>query len=119
MTAGWPRSVRRAHWSRMSAMSGETTTVRSSPGERRQLVAEALAAARRHDDERVAPVERGLHGVALAGAKRVEAEQAEQRLRRDLVEAARALASGAGRGRRRRGRREQRRRDRAGIVRAL
>ena len=69
ITAGWPRSVSRAHWSRISAISGETTTVRSVAGERGQLVAEALAAAGRHDDERVAPVERGLDGLALAGAE--------------------------------------------------
>ena len=44
--------------------------------ERGELVAEALAAAGGHDDERVAAVERGLHRLALAGRK-VEAEQGE------------------------------------------
>ena len=50
------------------------------PGERGELVAEALAAAGRHDHERVAPVERGLHRLALAGAEGGETEEREQRL---------------------------------------
>ena len=80
ITAGWPRSVSRAHWSRISAISGDTTTVRSVARERGQLVAEALAAAGGHDDERVAAVERGLDRLALAGPEGREAEQGEQRL---------------------------------------
>jgi hypothetical protein len=49
-------------------------------GERGELVAEALATAGGHDDERVAPVERRLDGLALAGAERAEAQEAQQRL---------------------------------------
>ena len=41
----------------ISAISGLTTIVRSSRGQPRQLVAEALAAAGRHHDQRVAPLE--------------------------------------------------------------
>ena len=46
--------------------------------EPRQLVAERLARARRHDDERVSPVERRLDGLLLPGAKRLVPEQALQ-----------------------------------------
>ena len=53
-------------------------------GERGQLVAEALAAAGRHHDERVAAVERGLDRVALARAEGGEAEQREQLLGRGV-----------------------------------
>ena len=113
MTAGWPRSVRRAHWSRMSAISGETTTVRSSPASAGQLVAEALAAARRHDDERVAAIQGGLHGVALAGAERRQPEQPEQRLGGDVGQ--RLARRGGARGRR--GGLEQRRRGGSGLAR--
>ncbi len=67
-------------------MSGETTTVRSPAGERGELVAEALAAAGRHDDERVLAVEGRLHGLALAGAEGAQAEQAEELLGRDVGE---------------------------------
>ncbi len=49
-----------------------------------QLVAEALAAARRHDDERVAPVERRLHRLALPGPERTQPEQAQELLGRDV-----------------------------------
>jgi hypothetical protein len=47
-------------------------------GEGGQLVAEALAAARRHDHQRVARVERGLHRLALPRAEARQPEQAEQ-----------------------------------------
>ena len=51
-------------------------------GERGELVAEALAAAGRHDDERVAAVQCRLDRLALAGPEGREAEQGEQRLGR-------------------------------------
>jgi len=52
--------------------------------ERRQLIAEALATARRHHDERVATVERRLHRVALGRPELAEPELGEQVLRREL-----------------------------------
>ena len=51
-------------------------------GERGQLVAERLAPAGGHHDERVAPVERGRHGLALPGPEGVEPETAQQCLGR-------------------------------------
>ena len=53
---------------------------RANRRQRRQLVAQRLAAAGRHHDEAVAPVERRLHRLALAGAERVQPEALEQRL---------------------------------------
>ena len=44
-----------------------------------ELVTEALAAAGRHDHQRVAAVERRLHGLLLTGPEGGEAEQREQR----------------------------------------
>ncbi len=64
-------------------------------GECRELVAEALAAAGGHDDERVAAVEGGLDGFALAGAEGGEAEQGEEGLGGRLVSG----SSGRGAGR--------------------
>ena len=52
--------------------------VRSSARERRQLVAERLAGARGHDDERVAALQRGGHRLALPGAERLVAEDVVQ-----------------------------------------
>ena len=49
--------------------------VRGEPGE---LVAEALAAAGGHDDQRVAAGERGLDGLALPGPEAVVAEVGEE-----------------------------------------
>ena len=49
--------------------------VEREPG---QLVAERLARARRHHDERIAPGERRLDGLLLPGAKRLVPEQALQ-----------------------------------------
>ena len=46
-------------------------------GERRQLVAEALAAAGRHDDERVAPLERGRRSPRAGRAGRWRARAAQ------------------------------------------
>ena len=88
--------MRRAHWSRIRAISGETTTVRSVARERGQLVAEALAAAGRHDDERVAAVERRLDRLPLAGPEGREAEQGEQRLGGGVGEPCGAGAAAAG-----------------------
>ena len=52
-------------------MSGETTTVVPPRSDGRRLVAERLAAAGRHDDERVAAVEDGQHRLLLQRAERV------------------------------------------------
>ncbi len=49
-------------------------------GERGQLIAERLAAAGGHHDERVASVQGGEHGLALAGPEGAEAEPPQQRL---------------------------------------
>ncbi len=51
-------------------------------GERRELVAERLAPAGGHHDERVAPLDRGDDGLALSGPEGVEPEPAEQCLGR-------------------------------------
>ena len=60
--------------------------------ERGQLVTEALAPAGRHHHERVAPVERGLHRLALAGPETREPDEGEQLLgRRVRGRARRAL----------------------------
>ena len=64
-----PRRSRASTWSRISAISGETTTVvppRTSAG---QLVAEALAAAGRGDEQEMTLVEQALDRFALAGAE--------------------------------------------------
>ena len=69
-------------------------------GERGQLVTEALAAAGGHDDERVAAVERGLDGLALARAGRWRGRAATS----SDSGVASAGARGAGRGEAARGR---------------
>ena len=69
-------------------------------GQRRQLVAEALAAAGGHHDERVAPLERRDDRLALAGPEGGEPEQREQRLGGDVAGGARR-GRGAGNGGRR------------------
>ena len=48
--------------------------------QRGQLEAEAFARPRRHDDERVAPLQHGAHHALLPGAEGPEAEPAPQRL---------------------------------------
>ena len=101
IAAGWPPSRSLRYWSAISAISGETTTVRSGGGDPGELVAEALAAAGRHHDEAVAAVERGLHRLALPGPELAVAEVLEQRvgIARPLVRssaAARRRRSGRG-----------------------
>ena len=76
IAAGWPPSISLRYWSAISAISGETTTVRSAGRDAGQLVAEALAAAGGHHDEAVAPVERGLHRLALPGAELADSRSA-------------------------------------------
>ena len=68
----------RRHWSAISAISGLTTMVSLSRGEAGELVAEALAAAGGHDDQRVAAGERRLDRLALAGPEAVVAEVGEE-----------------------------------------
>ena len=53
----------------MSAMSGETTTVSAAANDGRGLVAERLAAAGRHDDERIAAIEDGPDRLLLQRAE--------------------------------------------------
>ena len=72
-------------WSRISAISGETTTVSAAVDDRRQLVAHRLAAAGRHDGEHVLAGEHRGDDLGLAGAEIVVAE--------DRSSAARAAAS--------------------------
>ena len=55
-------------WSCISETSGETTSVRSRPHQRRQLVTERLARAGGHHHQDVAAVARGDHRLALAAA---------------------------------------------------
>ena len=76
--APWPARASASPWSRISATSGEMTIVSPSSARPGQLVAERLARARRHDDERVTPGERRLDGLLLPGAKRLVPEQALQ-----------------------------------------
>ena len=51
-TAAMPSSRSLSHWSFISAISGETTSVVPGQQQRRQLIAERLAGAGRHDRER-------------------------------------------------------------------
>ena len=78
IATGCPAAVSRRHWSFISAISGLTTIVRSSRRQPRQLVAEALAAAGRHHDQRVAPLQRRLDRLALPGPPALEPELPEQ-----------------------------------------
>ena len=50
-------------------------------GKARELVAKALSSARRHDDQRVAAVERRLDRLALAGPEGLVAQVRQERLR--------------------------------------
>ena len=77
---GPARSARSAStWSCISETSGETTIVRSSRISAGQLVAERLAGAGRHHDERVAVGQRGVDRLRLTGPEAVEAEVGAQR----------------------------------------
>ncbi len=69
-----PACCSRRHWSAISAISGLTTTTSPIAGERRQLVAERLAAARGHHDEAVPAGERRRHRLALARPELLQAE---------------------------------------------
>ena len=67
IATGCPAAVSRRHWSphqRDQRADHDRQVLRGQP---RQLVAEALAAAGRHHDQRVAPSSAGLHRLALAG----------------------------------------------------
>ena len=99
--AGWLSSLGGEHHRRV-AERGEPVALVAHQGDQRrdddgqvgarergELVAEALAAAGGHDDERVATVERRLHRLALAGAEAREAEQREQRFGRSRGRVAR------------------------------
>ena len=74
LAASTPASRNWATWSRISAISGETTKREAAADDRRELEAERLAAARRHDREHVLARERGGEDVLLSGTKVREAE---------------------------------------------
>ena len=80
LPASTPKWRRAATWSRMRAMSGETTRVRPLAGERRQLVAERLACTGRHDGENVLAGEHGAHDLLLPFAEGGEAEDVVENL---------------------------------------
>ena len=70
--AATPASRSAFTWSSMSAISGDTTSADAVAHERRDLVAQRLAAARRHQHERVAAGERRVDdGLLLAAEARV------------------------------------------------
>ena len=72
--AAMPMAVRQSIWSFISAISGETTSVSAVEQQRRQLVAEALAAAGRKHGERGAAGQQGVDHLLLAGPEVGEAE---------------------------------------------
>ena len=63
------RRLRASTWSRIRAIRGETTSVTPVVERGGQLKAERLARAGGHDDEQVAPVLGGLHGLFLERAE--------------------------------------------------
>ena len=68
-------------WSCISAISGEMTTPVPRPDQRRDLVAQRLAAAGRHQHQRVAAADDVLDDLLLAAAEGVVAEHPAQHLR--------------------------------------
>ena len=83
--AATPRRCRKSIWSFISAISGETTTVSAVEQQRRQLVAEDLAAAGREDRERRPPGEERLDDLLLPGAERGEAEALGEHVERRVA----------------------------------
>ena len=80
ITTGWPLAGEAAALvghQRDQRADDDGEVGRRQPG---QLVAEALPAAGRHHDQRVAPVERGLDGLALPGPERLMAEVRQERV---------------------------------------
>ena len=66
-------------WSFISEMSGDTTTAAPAQ-QRRELIAERLAAAGRHQHEARRPARDALDDLALAGPERREAEHTPEGL---------------------------------------
>ena len=64
-----PRRSRASTWSRIRAISGRDDDGRAAEDEGGELVAEALAAAGRGDEQEMSVVEQALDGLALAGAE--------------------------------------------------
>ena len=72
--ASMPLSCSSRTWSCISAISGEITMQTPGLQQRRQLEAQRLAAAGRHDREHVAAAQDVAHDLLLPGAKGIEAE---------------------------------------------
>jgi hypothetical protein len=75
-SAAMPSSFSAATWSCISAISGDTTTPHPSRSIRRNLVAQRLAAAGRHQHQRVAACHQGVDDGRLLAAERGVAEDA-------------------------------------------
>ena len=97
--AATPSSRSLSHWSFISAISGETTTVRAGQQQGRQLVAERLAAAGRHQGQGRRPAHDARDHGLLAFAQAAQAKS----LAKEAIEASsprcRGSAVAAGRGR--------------------
>ena len=75
-----PNASRAVTWSCINAISGEMTTPDTGSYQRRDLVAQRLPAAGRHEDERVATVDDVADDLLLVALERVVAERRAQHL---------------------------------------
>ena len=75
-----PSALRASTWSCISAMSGEMTTPTPGRTSAGNLVAQRLAAAGRHEHQRVAAADDVIDDLLLLAAERVVAEDPAQRL---------------------------------------
>ena len=85
-------------WSCISAISGEIDDAGARPDQRRDLVAQRLAAAGRHEHERVAAADDVLDDLPLAAPERVVAEDPAQHLARVARGVVRLARRGPARG---------------------
>ena len=83
-SAATPDCCRAATWSAISAISGETTRPRPRPHQRRDLVAQALAAAGRQHRQRAAPGQHLADHAGLQAAELGVAERAAQDVARGV-----------------------------------
>ena len=72
--ASMPLSCSRRTWSCIRAIKGETTMQTPGRSSGRELKAQRLAAARRHDREHVAAAQNVAHDRFLSGTEGIEAE---------------------------------------------
>ena len=69
-----PLALSASTWSFINEINGDTTSVNPSNRNRRQLVTERLAPARRHQHQRVSALENGGDDLLLQRQERVIAE---------------------------------------------